>query len=334
MISSQRYAVAEESQVGEARRLIQDSGKRFGGSETFCGKVAIITTELGRNLVRHAGGGEIIAREIRVDGQNGLEILALDRGPGLKNVTECLRDGYSTIGTAGTGMGSVKRLADRFDIFTEVGKGTCVWVQVFDGLTPPKVPRYQVSGVSVALEGETLCGDAWEIIERADETLRVLVMDGLGHGPFAAEAAQEGVMIFRAQSRAGVADTMDVVHSALRKTRGAAGALVELAPVQEQIKVSAIGNISIRIVSGEISKSLICDNGTLGVNARKAREYVQPWPASALLVMHSDGLTANWTLNDYPGLSHRSPGLIAGVLYRDHKRGRDDATVVAARYRP
>jgi len=329
MISSQRYAVAEESQVGEARRQIQQSG-----SETFCGKAAIIATELGRNLVRHAGGGEIIVREIRLDGQNGLEILALDRGPGLKNLTECLRDGYSTIGTAGTGMGSVKRLADRFDVFTEVGKGTCIWVQIFDGLMPPKVPSYQVSGVSVALEGETMCGDAWEVIERTDGTLRVLVMDGLGHGPFAAEAALEAVMIFRAQSRAGVGETMDVVHGALMKTRGAAGALVELAPVQEQIKVSAIGNISMRVISGEVPKSLICDNGTLGVNARKAREYAQPFPMGALLVMHSDGLTANWTLNDYPGLSHRSPGLIAGVLYRDYTRGRDDATVVAVRYRP
>jgi hypothetical protein len=50
-----------------------------------------------------------------------------------------------------------------------------------------------------------------------------------------------------------------------------------------------------------------------------------------LLLMHSDGLTSRWKLADYPGLSHRVPALIAAVLYRDFKRGRDDATVLVAR---
>jgi hypothetical protein len=49
--------------------------------------------------------------------------------------------------------------------------------------------------------------------------------------------------------------------------------------------------------------------------------------------MHSDGLTSRWKLADYPGLSHRVPALIAAILYRDFKRGRDDATILVARFK-
>jgi len=334
MISSQRFVVTEESQVGEARRFIQDSAKRCGASEEYCGKAALIVTELGRNLVRHGGGGEIISRAVRAGALNGLEILGIDRGPGLRSVTECLRDGFSTIGTAGTGLGSLQRMSDRFDIFTEVGKGTCVWSQFFDGRVTAKSPDFEYSGVNVALEGETLCGDAWEALPLPEERLRVLVADGLGHGPFAAEASREAVSVLRGQMQTGLADTVDLINKALGKTRGAAAAAVDLRPVQQQVTVSGVGNISVRVHSPEFSKSLISDNGTLGVNARKAREYTQPFPAGSLLIMHSDGLTANWNLNDFPGLARRSAGLISGVLYREFKRGRDDATVVVARYRP
>lgn len=331
MISSQRFVVVEETQVGEARRFIQDRCRRVGASETFGGRAAIIVTELGRNLVRHAGGGEIIIRDTQTSGPHGFEVLGVDRGPGLRNVTECLRDGFSTIGTAGTGLGSIKRLSDRFDIFTETGKGTCLWSQLFDGAAPSE--RIEASGVSVALDGQLLCGDAWDLIEVSNGT-RLLVADGLGHGPFASEAAQEAVSVFRTRSHHGVADTMEFINKALGKTRGAAAAIVEISPSLQQIAVSGIGNISIRVHAQDSIKSLVCDNGTLGVNARKVREYMQPFPTGALLILHSDGLISNWSLNDYPGLSHRAVGLIAGVLYRDFKRGRDDATIVTARYRP
>ena len=59
--------------------------------------------------------------------------------------------------------------------------------------------------------------------------------------------------------------------------------------------------------------------------------FTAPWPAGALVLLHSDGLASHWTLDRYPGLSARYPTLVAGVLYRDHRRGRDDTTVVVAR---
>ena len=63
----------------------------------------------------------------------------------------------------------------------------------------------------------------------------------------------------------------------------------------------------------------------------RVHEFAYPWPPDALIVLHSDGLTSQWRLDRYVGLLGRRPSLIAGVLYRDFCRGRDDVTVVVIR---
>jgi hypothetical protein len=64
---------------------------------------------------------------------------------------------------------------------------------------------------------------------------------------------------------------------------------------------------------------------------RRVQQFDLPLPTNALLLLHSDGLATHWNLADYPGLVGRHPGIIAGVLYRDHERGRDDVTVLVVR---
>ena len=76
---------------------------------------------------------------------------------------------------------------------------------------------------------------------------------------------------------------------------------------------------------------MVSHNGTVGYIMRKVQSIDYPWTDDSLLLMHSDGLATHWNLGRYPGLCQREPSLIAGVLYRDHKRGRDDVTVVVAR---
>jgi hypothetical protein len=64
---------------------------------------------------------------------------------------------------------------------------------------------------------------------------------------------------------------------------------------------------------------------------RRLQEFTYEWPPSSLIILHSDGLTTHWALDRYAGLASRRPDVIAGVLYRDFRRVRDDATVVVAR---
>ena len=159
-----------------------------------------------------------------------------------------------------------------------------------------------------------------------------MVVDGLGHGPFAGEAAREALAVFRSQATTGPASTLKLVDQALTKTRGAAGAIVELCPAKGHVTAAGVGNISMRLLNDGESKSFGCDNGTLGTGVPRIREFTQPWVHGSVLVMHSDGVKTHWTLDDYPGLGRRHPGLVAGLLYRDFRRERDDVTVMVARH--
>jgi anti-sigma regulatory factor (Ser/Thr protein kinase) len=100
MTSSRCIAVIEESQVGFARRDVAE----------ICERVS--------NEVLHGHGGEIVIREVLTPTSSTLQLVALDRGPGMRNIAECFRDGFSTAGTAGTGFGSIKRLSDQFEMFS------------------------------------------------------------------------------------------------------------------------------------------------------------------------------------------------------------------------
>jgi len=72
-------------------------------------------------------------------------------------------------------------------------------------------------------------------------------------------------------------------------------------------------------------------NGTAGVEIRKFQKFTYSWEPEAILVLQSDGLKSHWNLEDYPGLARKHPAIIAGVLYRDHTRGKDDVTVLVVK---
>lgn len=329
MITTRRIAVDDESQVGEARRAVIEICQRVRADETTSGQAAIVVTELAANLFRHAGRGEILLNELpTVDGL-ALEILAVDAGPGIANIAEALRDGYSTGGTAGNGLGAVRRLAAAFEVFTQRGLGTVVRARFG---RPRESDRFEYGAVSTALEGEVVCGDAWDVMD-GESGLRLVVADGLGHGPFASEAAREAVAVFRTHPTSSPTAVMEFAHLALGKTRGAAGAMFEILPAKREVRGSGIGNISMRLVSDAGSKSLVSDNGTLGGRARRAQESRLTWTEDAILVVHSDGLATQWSLDSYPGLVARHPSVIAAVLYRDFQRDRDDTTVVVVKER-
>src|SRR5271155_4019799 len=109
-------AVTEASQVGEARRAVTALASRLGFNETESGKVALVVTEVANNLVKHARDGVLLLRPLEREQTSGIEILALDKGPGMTDVGRCLQDGFSTAGSPGTGLGAIVRLAAFADI--------------------------------------------------------------------------------------------------------------------------------------------------------------------------------------------------------------------------
>jgi anti-sigma regulatory factor (Ser/Thr protein kinase) len=326
--------IADPSRPGEARRRAVAMAGILGFDETERGKVAIIVTEAATNLLKHAGGGELIVSGLERGPRGGLELLALDRGPGMHDVGRCLSDGYSTAGSAGTGLGAMVRLSTLVEIQSAADQGTALLVRLW--ASPPPDPDgeewLELGVVNLPMAGEAASGDAWAIVELGRRNVLV-VADGLGHGPMASEAALAAVRIARERAADGPAEVIRAAHAALRSTRGAALAVAELDRDRGQVRYAGVGNISGTILTPDRDRasSLVSHNGIVGHEMRKVQEFEYPWSPGSTLVMHSDGLATHWRLDRYPGLLARHPSLIAGVLYRDFARGRDDVTVLVAR---
>lgn len=336
MINALALPVTEESQVGEARRIAVALAAEVGFDETDRGKVAIVTAEAAKNAVKHASEGEILLQTVKTDAGYSIEIVSLDRGPGMANVGQCLRDGFSTAGTLGTGLGAIKRLSSFFDIHSVPKLGTALLMRLEptqNRLETSQNSNYLEFGVvSLPKAGEQICGDSWAIENDRDKNL-ILVADGLGYGVLAEEASQEAVRVFGESAKLGPKAILEKAHAALKNTRGAAAAIALIDRTQQTVCFAGIGNISGVVVTDNRSRSMVSYNGTVGHRMLKVAEFVYPWSPHSLLVMHSDGLATQWDFNRYPGLAARHPALIAAVLYRDFKRTRDDMTVVVAKVR-
>jgi hypothetical protein len=196
----------------------------------------------------------------------------------------------------------------------------------------PAPPRWEVGAVRLAKTGEDVCGDSWSSAETGD-ACSVLVADGLGHGLAAADAANAAVRCFETTPSLGPADQVSAMHLALRGTRGAAVAVARVNRRAGVLAFAGVGNVAGSIIAKEGARHLVSLSGTAGHTVRKVNEFTYSWCADALLVMHTDGLGGRWNLAQYPGLIEHDPSIVAGVLFRDFNRGRDDVTVIAARER-
>ncbi|MDQ3149386.1 MAG: ATP-binding protein, partial [Chloroflexota bacterium] len=195
------YPVVDLTQVSEPRRASAILAARLGFSEERAGRLALVVSELATNLAKHATGGELLLRGIRTEDSDadpdGVEVLAIDAGPGIPDLALSKVDGHSTAGTLGHGLGAIERQSDHFEIHTHPG-GTVALSRVWRH--PPvrarRQSRYEVGAVHVSKAGEDVCGDDWDW-RAGDDRFALLVADGLGHGLAAHEAAREAVATFR-----------------------------------------------------------------------------------------------------------------------------------------
>jgi anti-sigma regulatory factor (Ser/Thr protein kinase) len=341
MAAQQRYEIAEASQIAFARRSIGELARGLGFNETIAGELAIVVTECGTNLLKHAERGELLVRPL-VDGKSGaalrygIEVLSVDTGPGIHDLFRCFQDGYTTAGSPGNGMGAIERLSDELDIWSAPGQGTVLRVVFWNAPAAANATAAQLTYgvVNLPLQTETVCGDAWSCHAHEGE-FTVLVADGLGHGPLANVAAVEAAKVLAANGDLALDRIMDAANDALRPTRGAAVGIARMPAFASMagtpVFFAGIGNISASVWAAGSHRHLVSHSGIVGHAARRAQIFDVPYPPDALVVLASDGLTSRWDLARYPGLSTRHPALVAAVLYRDFSRGRDDVTVFVAR---
>ena len=321
----------EGTQIGEARRFAALLCAALEFHDIRQGRVGIIVNELANNLVRYAPGGQLFCRLIDGDGQQGVELISVDRGSGL-DASVVLQDGYTTGTTPGTGLGAVQRLADEFDIYSQRDKGTVVLARVYARDDVPTVHgKFEHGAVSIPMRGEILCGDGWGLRQEGGK-LHAMVVDGLGHGPNANKAALEAIDVFQRFSLAATPDQLlQAIHGRLKSTRG--GAVFVLGATAENVDFAGAGNIRAVLQHIGQTKTLISQNGTAGVQIRTLRTMSQAWDGRGYLIMHSDGVSSGWDLAQYPKLVGHHPGTIASLICRDFSRGNDDATVLVMRRR-
>ncbi len=317
-------AIHEPTDVAEARRRAEAIAGILGFDAVARGRAAIAVTEAGTNLLKHArGGGSLFVGFAGTSAARGLQLVAMDKGPGIRHLAASLRDGFSTAGTSGSGLGAIQRSSTTFDVYT-TDDGTVLAATLYPDATPP----LGLGALSVPITGETECGDGWAAWS-AGALTSVFVCDGLGHGSGAAQAARAALETFRVNAERPAQQVIEAVHGALRPTRGAAVALAELDTRSGSMQYCGLGNIGAVIVGHDgREQHLISLSGIAGHVMRRLHVQSYPWLPGSTLVMHSDGLGTKWTFGRYPGLLARRPDVIAGVLLRDHARPNDDATVV------
>ena len=323
-------SVVEESQVGAARRRAAGLAEALGFDETRAGKLGVVVTEAAANLVRHATGGTLILQPTRY-GPPGIDVVAVDRGPGMADPARCLQDGYSTAGTRGQGLGAIMRQADEFDLDSKVGVGSVVVARLWRDAAPPGAPEaIAVGGVCTPILEEEYVGDGWAGASTGGQrSVALVVADGLGHGADAERASQGAVGVFLGAPEAAPRELLERSNVALRGGRGAAVAVARIEG--NEVRYAGVGNIAGSVLEGATSRHMVSHNGIVGHQMPRVQEFTYPWSARSLLVMTSDGVKSHWRLDGYPGIVRRHPTLVAATIWRDHSRGRDDATVVVAR---
>ena len=331
--------VTDNSQVGEVRRYAKRLAELANYDAAAVSNVGIVATELATNLAKHASGGEILLRLADELEQPALEIISIDRGPGMSNLASCLSDGYSTAGTPGGGLGAVARLSQEFDVYTQPA-GTVIVARVSNHRRASALQSpFAWGAVSKLAPHEVVCGDGWRIA-CDDAQLAVIVADGLGHGPAAAEAAAEALGAFAEDPFAPAEVFFRHADARMRGTRGGAVSVATIDTHSRKLIYTGVGNVAGVLLSTQsehagtpaLRRGLVSHNGTVGVALRKVQSFEYDCPNSGFLVMHSDGIQTRWNLDSYPGVGHRHPVIAASLLTRDYLRGRDDATTVAVRF--
>ncbi|PVY41184.1 ATP-binding protein [Pontibacter virosus] len=333
-----RFAVPDRSYASLTKKDITRLAESFALSEGAVGKINIIVSEMLTNLEKHtAHGGELLVKAIGKP-IKGIEIISLDNGPGMADPERMLEDGVSTFGSAGEGLGAIKRQSDVFDLYSQPQVGTVIVTRVYKpGKSIPAARRYEIGSIMVPKPKEVDCGDGYAIIHH-ERGAYLLALDGLGHGTHAQEAAQLAVKTFCENPVPDPALALQTIHNGIRRTRGAVGFAASIDITQNKFTYCGIGNIAGKLFSmesplGNMSyKNVISYNGILGHNVPGTfNNQSLDWNRNKLLIVHSDGLKSRWDLSRYPNLHRHPPTTIAAVLYKDHSRQTDDTLVLVCK---
>lgn len=330
------FSLTERSETSLVKKSLKALGLQIGFSPYQLAKLDIIISEITSNLFKHTSQqGEILFRMITQDGNQGIELISVDHGPGMADASHMMEDGVSTTQSLGTGMGAIRRLSDEFDIYSRKGWGTLLLSRIFKNKqqASPGDADVQFSTFMVAHPQEEVCGDGLSYKSQGQQHT-FLLTDGLGHGIHAHEASRYAIEAFQQTDSTAPCQILQTIHDQLSHTRGAVGMAITVNTAGHTIDYCGVGNIAFRMTAPLVEKGKhgISSNGTLGHNIpARLTEERWVWHDPAWLIVHSDGIDMHWALKDYAGLLRKDLSLVAAALYKDYKRDRDDSTILVVK---
>jgi anti-sigma regulatory factor (Ser/Thr protein kinase)/serine/threonine protein phosphatase PrpC len=325
------FAVTGPPEVRRAEDRARRLAAELGFSAEDCAEIALVVVELGSNLVRHAGGGELRMEVVEVADQQGLRVESVDRGPGFADFEHATTDGYSSAGSLGTGLGTVNRLMDDLQYHPLPGGGS--WIACTRWLrTEPRIPdgSLEIAGATRAYRQLAENGDAFIVRQWGHHAL-LGVIDGLGHGLFAQRAAQTARQYIDQHYDQPLEAIFRGVARACQSTRGVVMALVLLDHDRRSFKSASIGNIELRAQGSPERVRFLPQRGVVGQLTPLPRTEEHPWTRGMILIMHSDGIRSTWEWSDLPSFATESPAVIAQRLMSSFGRPDDDATVLVVK---
>ncbi len=325
----QAIEVGHSADVAVARRVARELAAALGIDLHGCDDVALVTSELASNLVRHAGGGKLLFVPLSTPSRQGLQIESIDAGPGIPCVNQALTDGYSSAGSLGNGLGAVNRLMDEFEIAPYSGQGTHIvcrkWVRSIR-LSLRPCP-FEVGVATRPKQGFDQNGDDFVLKQWAGNTL-VGVIDGLGHGEHAHVASRTARNFVESHYEQPLTSLFHGAGLACQGTRGCVMALAVFDWERNALSFGSVGNIEARVIGSSTPVNFMVRRGIVGVNATPPHVSEHEWQVGNMLVLYSDGVSARWHWQDFPQLLGKSAPQIAQGLLRALAKPIDDATIL------
>ncbi|MCZ9349788.1 SpoIIE family protein phosphatase [Streptomyces mutabilis] len=321
--------VHDSTRVRDARVAAEHAAAAAGLNEQRTATAALVATELATNLLKHAGGGQVlidvVAPAVLAAGREEnllVQVATVDHGPGIADVSAALSDGFTTTDSLGAGLGTCARLSDDFDLHSVPGRGTVVVARIGPALGVTArdrgpAARVRAGGVNVPFGGAEYSGDAWAWA-RSGDRVTLMLADGLGHGPEAARASTAAVEALRAAAHLPPAEALRRLDTALSGTRGAAVAVAQVDTGAAVLRFAGVGNVGARLCEEGTWRHLVSRPGIVGTHRPTTlREEETTWADDRVLVLHSDGLPSRWAPTDDTCRTAVDPAVMAAVTVRD-----------------
>lgn len=330
-VQSKFMVISTPAEVIAIRRIAREMASEMGFDESTREEIGLVVSELASNITKYAPRGIITLSQICDLHRKGLVIEAEDEGEGFVNIHVSMQDGVSTAGTLGVGLGAVNRLMDEFDILQREDRtGTRIICKRFlhNNTNYGKHCPFNFGVVSRQKPSETMNGDTFIIKHIRNATL-VGVIDGVGHGILAAQAANAARQYIEQHADSSLFELFKGVDRACASTRGVVMALAVFDWSKNSFHFASVGNIEASIFHGHHEKpKFIVRRGIVGKHAPQPVITENKWHAGNILALHSDGISSHWSWHDFSTYTSHPAQVIAEHIYNANQKNHDDATIV------